>query len=160
MTGAIYGAPAPFTSMKTCTKCGELKPLGDYHKRAASKDGHKYICKACSVEEHRAWKAAQPAGRLSAMEKSWRDNNPRREIERRLLRKYGISHDEFTAMVLQQDGQCAICHKVPPKLVVDHDHETGAVRQLLCGNCNRALGMLQDQPHLADRAADYLRTHA
>lgn len=63
-------------------------------------------------------------------------------------------------MVASQGGVCRICANKPPngkRLCVDHDHETGAVRGLLCQKCNTAIGMLNDDPALVERALDYLR---
>lgn len=60
-------------------------------------------------------------------------------------------------MLDRQGGACAICLQVRTEtLHVDHCHATGAVRGLLCGACNRALGLLNDDPGLIRRAADYL----
>lgn len=86
-------------------------------------------------------------------------------IERRYLeRNYGISLDEYLAFYEKQNGLCAICQqegfKMHPNqktnIVVDHCHKTGAVRGLLCHNCNRALGLLQDSKEYLERAIGYL----
>lgn len=66
--------------------------------------------------------------------------------------KYGLSLEQYDTMVEAQGGRCAICEKAPPFnsgrngqcLHVDHDHQTGAVRGLLCNNCNRGIGMIGD----------------
>lgn len=67
-------------------------------------------------------------------------------------------------MFRAQGGVCAICERAPyPKgapLVVDHDHVTGAVRALLCGPCNSALGLMGDKPDRLESAAVYLMYHA
>lgn len=76
-----------------------------------------------------------------------------------LVRNYGITLDEFNAMLRKQHGVCAICEGVcssGKNLSVDHDHQTGAIRGLLCSNCNRAIGLLGDRHDWAQRAADYL----
>jgi len=70
-------------------------------------------------------------------------------------RKYGMTADEFVMAVLEQGGACHLCGRVGD-LCVDHDHATGVRRRLLCSNCNSGLGMLQDDPDLLRRAADYL----
>lgn len=70
--------------------------------------------------------------------------------------KYGLDMDGYNALLMEQGGVCAICQK-PGQLVVDHDHVTGKVRGLLHHNCNKALGMLQDNPSFLDNAASYLR---
>ena len=57
-----------------------------------------------------------------------------------------------------QGGLCAIC-QTAPAVHVDHDHETGAVRALLCFNCNGGLGQFRDDPALLQAAADYVERH-
>lgn len=84
--------------------------------------------------------------------------------EKTLMREYGITVEQYEVMLASQNGCCALCGK-PPKpdgnrnasrLHVDHDHETGLVRQLLCNNCNRGLGAFFDDPDLMRRAAEYI----
>jgi hypothetical protein len=85
-----------------------------------------------------------------------------RKHEYRKLR-YGITAAEYQKLFEQQDGLCAICSDPPSKyeLCVDHDHETGKVRGLLCRPCNSALGLLEDRLDLVLRAAGYLwKSHA
>lgn len=87
--------------------------------------------------------------------------------DRYLLRNYGIDTKEYDRMYKEQQGLCGICntegfvmdkskHKL--KLVVDHCHSSGAVRGLLCHNCNRALGLLQDDIGNLNRAIGYLES--
>jgi hypothetical protein len=76
--------------------------------------------------------------------------------DRDLRRKYGITLDVWNAMYAAQRGRCAICDRSDQRLVVDHDHHSGAVRGLLCVTCNSGLGMLQDDPDLLDTARDYI----
>lgn len=82
---------------------------------------------------------------------------PTRDRRAGLLRQlYGLSRAEFEELVAAQEGRCAICHR-EALLVVDHDHDTGAIRALLCNSCNRALGLFgDDEDRLAD-AIVYLR---
>jgi hypothetical protein len=72
-----------------------------------------------------------------------------------LRRKFGITLDTYKKMTDDQDQKCAICKK-ERGLSVDHSHITGKVRGLLCGSCNRALGLLQDDPDVARNAVNYL----
>lgn len=65
-------------------------------------------------------------------------------------------HDAEAAWASRHD--CAICGQ--PKEVLDHDHSTGAVREPLCNNCNRTLGLMADDPARLRAAADYLEKHA
>ena len=83
---------------------------------------------------------------------------------RYLTRNYGITIDDYHELRIQQSSLCAICgqegfvmkkeHKL--KLVVDHDHNTGKVRGLLCHNCNRGLGLFQDNTGFLSNAVKYL----
>ncbi len=84
-----------------------------------------------------------------------------------LKRRYGISLDEYKMMLLSQGGMCAICrnpettvHKsgTPHTLNVDHCHETGRVRGLLCSLCNTAIGKMHDDPSRLRAAAMYLES--
>lgn len=99
-------------------------------------------CKALATEQRN-----RHAQRIAANLRDWN-----------LRTKYGITQSDFVAMLLEQDGLCAVCHGEPLQgvLHVDHDHATGKVRGLLCENCNRGLGLFQDNPHLLANAASYL----
>lgn len=74
------------------------------------------------------------------------------------LRKLGLTPEDWRDILDEQGGGCAICGRSPrvTKMVVDHDHKTGLVRGLLCGSCNKGLGMFRDRPDLVAEAADYL----
>lgn len=78
--------------------------------------------------------------------------------------KYGIDMREYRRMWLKQAGVCAVC-RLPERternrlLTVDHDHVSGHVRGLLCSQCNRAIGMLQDDPKVIAAAAAYVKRH-
>jgi hypothetical protein len=79
-------------------------------------------------------------------------------------RAYGISLENYRDLYIEQDGKCYICSstgfKIEPNsgtdLAIDHCHETGKVRGLLCHNCNRALGLLKDNLNYLNRAKEYL----
>ena len=72
-----------------------------------------------------------------------------------LKRRYGVDEVQVEWMKLRQRGLCAIC-AVRPAVHVDHDHESGLVRGILCFNCNRALGKLGDDASLLAGAVEYL----
>lgn len=82
-------------------------------------------------------------------------------------RNYGVSPEQYAALLKEQNDACAICERPetalrkgkPRSICVDHDHETGRVRGLLCSDCNRAVGLLNDDIRLLARASYYLEAH-
>ena len=75
-----------------------------------------------------------------------------------LKRKYGLTIDEYNAMLEKQEKSCAICGGVDPKkrLAVDHNHKTNEIRGLLCSHCNMGLGHFKDDLTLLAKAIQYL----
>lgn len=85
--------------------------------------------------------------------------NPERYAERgkkARLKKYGLTLEEYTRLLEQSQGLCAICEQPMERPVVDHDHSTGAFRGILCNSCNTALGGFRDNPQILRRAIAYL----
>ena len=83
--------------------------------------------------------------------------------ETKLLRKnsrmkirYGIDIKDYEILFKKQNGKCAICGAKKDKLDIDHCHKTNKVRGLLCGSCNRALGLLKDNTDFLNSAIKYL----
>ncbi|MFE2230232.1 endonuclease VII domain-containing protein [Streptomyces kronopolitis] len=113
---------------KLCRTCGEIKPHGEWHRNATASDGLSTRCKACRAVQGRA---------------------------SHLKRHYGLTVAERDTMLKEQFGICPICLEPGPKHV-DHDHDTGKVRGVLCFNCNSALGKLRDDPDAMRRAIAYL----
>lgn len=133
--------------MKVCAKCKESKDESCFHKQSGTKDGLHTVCRTCGHEYAKQWYAA----------------NKEREKNRKLEKAFGITIEEYRSLLKEQNGCCAICGQPESKQVksmaVDHDHITGKVRSLLCSACNCAIGLLQDDPELARKAADYLDKH-
>lgn len=90
-----------------------------------------------------------------AKQRAYYRENKARLAETTMARKYGLTVDDYRAMVASHGGVCAIC-KAEALLSVDHDHETGAVRGLLCSTCNFMIGHGKDDPALLRAAAAYL----
>jgi len=90
-----------------------------------------------------------------------------RDYKIKLKRKYNLSYEQYLSMYETQDGLCAICGcsvflttDIAPKELkahVDHCHETGSVRGLLCSPCNKGLGFYKDDVNNLQKAIDYLR---
>ena len=92
----------------------------------------------------------------------WRTKNKERgaagKRRRQLAIRYGPTPEQYDEMFAAQNGQCLLCGK-KAKLIVDHDHETGRVRGLLCHPCNTELGAFGDDAEVLRRAADYLEVN-
>lgn len=73
------------------------------------------------------------------------------------INKYGITNEIFHSLKDAQNGCCAICQTPSEKLCVDHDHETGMVRSLLCKSCNSGLGFFVDKIENLEKAVEYLK---
>ncbi|MEV6200788.1 endonuclease VII domain-containing protein [Streptomyces sp. NPDC051771] len=113
---------------KLCRTRGEIKPHSEWHRRSSAPDGLATRCKTCR-------KPVDRAGHLK--------------------RKYGITEAERDQMIRDQGGLCIIC-LTAPAVHVDHCHETGRVRGVLCLNCNIGLGLLKESPERIRRAIAYL----
>jgi hypothetical protein len=77
---------------------------------------------------------------------------------KRLQREYGITLEEHTQMLKNQNECCAICQNKRP-LRVDHNHSTGKVRGLLCDKCNVTIGLLDENITVTERLTAYLKQH-
>ena len=76
--------------------------------------------------------------------------------DERKKRKQREAHEDYQRMWDEQDGFCPICEESPDELVVDHCHDTGEVRGLLCRKCNAAIGQMHDDPEIVRNAVKYL----
>ena len=129
-------------------------------------------CKAVRKREQDRAKAARwrDANRERAREQ-WNRHNRKRladpahrqqKRDNELRRVYGLTRQELDALIAKQRGKCAICNGDPngagTRLHVDHCHDSKRVRGLLCGKCNTAVGLLDDDPARAEALAKYLRS--
>lgn len=174
---------------KRCTGCERLKPLGCFDARPDRGHKPIPRCKDCNTAYRKQYMAGPARSQVLQRQAAWRAANreklrekgrryqkenlaPLREKARRhyatdarldtwLRLRFGIAVEYFRRLEVEQGGVCAICGGIEEgrRLSVDHDHATGKVRGLLCGHCNRAIGLLRDDPARAERAAAYLREH-
>ena len=125
--------------MKTCTTCCEDFPLTEFYSDRSRPDGIAVRCKKCSR------KAKKKTGRKAD-----------------LKARYNLSTEEYEYMSFKQGHVCAICGSKSQnnkKLCVDHDHNTNAIRGLLCHKCNTSIGLLKDDADLVLKAYNYLVVH-
>ena len=120
---------------RTCKGCGEDKPLFDFQQ--LKYNTRRFNCKACRVKE---------------------------AVDIRFKKTYGITYAEYEEKRKEVEYCCEICGKHEEdhsrgKLFVDHDHDTGKYRGLLCTQCNSALGMVYDNIGILQNMIDYLQKH-
>lgn len=140
---------------KTCNKCQETKLIDQFFKDSGIADGHATICKECKYLSQEAWRENNRDQYNSKM----RAYNKKHKKKLRLQR-YKITPEQHEAMMVAQGGKCKLCRKVPSctrPLAVDHCHETGRVRGLLCYGCNRLIVALDKHP-LHDAMIEYLKS--
>ena len=178
---------------KTCSKCGNVKFLDEFQRRAKSPDGRMSWCREC----YRAYYHSRYRGTdltedkrralIDTSRKRCRKCNTIKLIDefavskkgllgrkavcrqcsydpaygrKRNLKRYGMTVSEFDSRFESQGSRCLICHSDDPygrEFVVDHDHNTGKVRGILCNKCNPAIGMMDDDPDRLEAAAKYIR---
>lgn len=119
---------------KVCAKCKVNKLASEYHKSKEEKSGLATYCKECH-------------GVMS-----YRNN---------VLKRYGLTLEDYNEMFKNQEGRCAICGKhqseFSKRLFVDHNHTTGKVRALLCSSCNMKVGLVEKSK--VERIKEYLDKH-
>lgn len=132
---------------KQCNRCKEVKPIEAFPNNKNHKDGKCYNCRSCE----------------NARSRDYRKTYPEKVVETRrrtdLKAKYGLTTEDYEGILKHQEGVCAICKSRPSKrkaLAVDHNHQTGEVRGLLCDKCNRGIGHFDDDKSLLQEAIDYL----
>lgn len=126
------------TAPRRCRRCGTGDDLIPPEKGSGN------VCRGCAHARTREWAELNP----EAYELRRREHQ---------LRRYGITPAEYDRLLEEQAGRCRVCAAEPDGVLdVDHDHDTGAVRGLLCRRCNRGIGLWKDDPELLRRAADYL----
>ena len=166
--------------MKRCRICEETLPYDAFYAMKGMRDGYRNECKACSLAARAAKYASDPEMRRRAQQRvrSWQEDNREQFLAQRaryraegrlkaiarrshLKRTFGITPEDYERRLAQQGGGCAVCARAPKagkSLHVDHDHETGYVRGLLCFKCNAALGQLDDDLDRIERALTYVAT--
>lgn len=147
------GGPSVPIGMKWCGTCQKVKPVNQFYKNKRALCGLQGFCKSCTRK------------RIQNYREKNRDKDRRYSMNHRFRNKYKIEPEEYSRILEEQDHRCAICNgfeknickdKTPLPLAIDHNHKTGKVRGLLCSNCNRALGLLKEDPNLFRRAIEYL----
>lgn len=137
--------------MRICNICGEGKPLTEYYKVKKGSRFYHGKCKKCYIK------------------KQQENYDPREQKDKNLRHLYGIGIEDYDRMYEEQGGVCKICGATEAGgrktgrgkmegFYVDHCHDTGKVRGLLCIQCNRALGLIGDNVGTLSRMIEYLES--
>lgn len=126
--------------MKKCSNCKCYKDEESFYRRKDRNGGLTSWCIQCLIEYNNKWKE-------------------RNQINRR-KRDFGLEDEDYQKMLVEQNNSCAICgvkqEELTYSLCVDHDHETGIIRGLLCHNCNVCIGKAKDNIKTLKNAIKYL----
>jgi len=147
--------------MKTCTKCKESYPasLEYFYQDLRNKNGLMSACKECLKQESKQYRL-QHQEQIRKRKKIHNKQFPNIRRGYKFKNLYGITFDQYNLMFEKQNGCCAICGKseseFKKRLYVDHGHETGKVRGLLCCNCNFKLSVIEDKEFF-EKANSYLK---
>lgn len=142
---------------RKCSLCERELPTSEFYKDKRGVDGLTRRCRDCHSRksyESRMKALGTPSARRDYSRKYYRQS------------KYGLTPEEYELMRAEQDDKCAICNEAEidtwrghvKDLAVDHDHNTGQVRGLLCAQCNTGIGKFKDNPELLKAAIAYLET--
>ena len=138
--------------IKICTDCGESKLLSDFRSRGGQMAHlYKSHCNTCLYKRHKGW-VEDNQHRIAG----YREKDPW-TLAKRCSRR-GITPEQLVERYERQENCCAICRSEITLVdsAIDHNHNTGEFRGVLCKQCNRALGMFKDSPSVLRNALEYL----
>lgn len=143
---------------RKCSRCQKVKVLTRFYANKRDKLGRAHECVDCTKIRVRA--------RIRTPDQRTADAEYSRLRKRRLTaQSFGLTVEELDRLEAECNGRCEICGDLQTgtnrgrvkALAIDHDHETGIFRGLLCDNCNRGLGHFRDNPELLRAAIEYLK---
>jgi hypothetical protein len=152
---------------KICKVCLIEKSVSKFH--IAKKPGqigtdgymrktlcYKSSCKECLREEQRKKYHSLSLDQQRKLRKNNSCNNPEYRKKYKLKNYYGLTTEEFSAMIMIQNNKCKICECEMNSPQIDHNHSTGNVRGLLCRNCNTSLGLLKENKNTLYNMISYI----
>lgn len=131
---------------KVCSKCHVEKLAAEFGKRYDRPIGLRPWCRECQRK-------------IDA--KSRETDKGKKKYRKQLWKKSGIdiTYEEYKDKYQQLDGKCEICLDQLPSLCVDHNHDTGEIRGLLCTPCNLAIEHLKESPEIMNNAISYIKKY-
>jgi hypothetical protein len=144
---------------KRCPRCEQDKFFSAFGKDKSKKTGLSSYCLDCANENRKINYAKNPKEEKQKLNEYYKANKDRsRSYSLKAL--YGLSQEQYAAMLVRQNSSCKICktheNNLKRRLFVDHCHETGKVRGLLCQYCNTMLGNAKDNVLVLQSAINYL----
>ena len=148
---------------KTCNECKESKPITEFFKDKAFKDGYYSRCKVCKTKATLQCRANKKE-EYNAYQRQYRAEHPdtaankSRDRRKSLRLRYGITQEQYDLILVAQEGRCALCPNTPldKSFHTDHRHSDKEVRGILCPSCNRSMASIDDKEFL-NRALEYDR---
>jgi Recombination endonuclease VII. len=137
---------------KVCPKCGEAKDASHFYIQKSGRRAGQLTCwckSCCSKQSAKRYKDFPD--KCKEEHAKWVANNKEKVAFTKAKSAYGITREEYDNLL----NVCQICGSVD-NLVIDHSHQSGRIRGMLCHSCNKALGFFRDNPVYAARASDYL----
>jgi len=165
---------------KKCCICEKEKSIDQFHKRTGSIDGLRCDCKSCRKDKKvKNYEKSTKKCSSCNIEKpnteeffNIRNNGIRcrtrslcKECHKKSMRKahltrrYNMSQEDYELLYNLQQGKCRICDQFYEKLFIDHNHDSGEVRELLCNNCNSGIGYLKENIDFLKNAIKYINHH-
>lgn len=173
--------------MKVCSKCNQEKPYSEFPTSKRERGGVSYECKSCrhlyylknrekfiqasrdnrvknreKILVYKKEYAQRNRERIMKYQEEYRHKTRDNRINQYYLYKYGLTPQQREDLFQKQKGKCAICgtgFQTIASAHVDHDHETGKVRGLLCNSCNLLIGFAKENEFVLSAAISYLRIH-
>jgi hypothetical protein len=151
---------------KICSKCGQEKEITEFQKCKGGNFGVRTDCKIChAFYMHNHY--IKNREEILLKHKIWKKSHKNELKNAQIKNKYGITLDQYNQMLEAQNGVCAICENREFEsengkirvLSIDHNHLTGKNRGLLCGKCNRMIGLSNDDNNVLISAINYLNKH-
>lgn len=149
---------------KICIKCGEQKAVNEYYSHRHMTDGRLGACRVCCIAARRLAHANRDVESHRRKKRAYHKVYGPKQKDWRMRKLYGLSLDQYNALVKKQKGRCLIClakeadfPQYRPQLLVDHCHQSKKVRGLLCDYCNKGLGYFRDNVGLMENAIKYIQ---
>lgn len=139
-------------ALKKCPRCGKLLEDSEFYVQKSGRHKGKLTswCKKCCSKQS-AERYKNNIEKCREEHRNWVNKNKDKVAFTKAKSAYGITKEEYDSLT----RKCQICGS-EKNLVIDHSHQSGRIRGMLCNSCNKGLGFFRDNPALLERASDYI----